>query len=180
MADALLLGGVAPLLPEFHLMGSAVQHHHLTDAEKIADRVDRTVHRDGDFPFTDLDGDRQTVIDGTQRHDRGVAAGDEFINCVAVGVVIDAYGGHHVAGAKLPLLNTQAGQIGGGQLSVVRADGCIRQDHNIAGDQPSGFMRAAALSRKAKALLSLRVDMGHDAVGVCQKHGVSRGVHNLP
>ena len=59
----------------------------------------------------------------------------EFIDRVAVGIVIDAYGGHHIAGAKLPLLNTQVGQIGGGQLSVVRADGRVRQDHNIAGGQ---------------------------------------------
>ena len=120
------------------------------------------------------------MVDRAQRHDRGIAAGNEFINSVTVGVVIYTYGGHHIASAELPLLNTQVGQIGQGQLSVVRADGRVRQDHNIAGDQPSGLMRAAALSRKAKAPLGLGVDMGHNAVGVCQKHGVSGGIHDLP
>lgn len=37
----------------------------------------------------------------------------------------------------------------------------------FADGQLPGLMRAAALPRKAKALLSMGVDMGHNAVGVC-------------
>ena len=114
-ADALLPGGVALLLPEFHLLGAVIQHHHLTDADEVVDGVRLFPHLHHDLLVADMDGDGDALKRHVQMEPRRLAAPQVFVHRLDAGPLIDAHRRQNVVGAETRVVDVQHRQIGGGR-----------------------------------------------------------------
>ena len=177
IADALLPGGIALLLPEFHLLGVMIQYDHLADAVKIADGIDPLLHRDGDLLAGDPHVDGNALEAHLQPQLHRLAVPQVLIHRLDARPMIDTHRRQHVAAAEPVILYADGRQILRGQPAVVRTHGGGGQDHHVSRLQPSGGMGIDAVIIQAEALLGLLVDMGHDALPVHGEHGVRGRIH---
>ena len=178
-ADALLPGGIALLLPEFHLLGAVVQHHHLPDADEIADGVHLFPHLHGDLPVADVHGDGHALERHIQVQSGGLAAAQMLVHRLHPRPPVHAHRRQHVAAVQPVVLYAQHRQILRRQAAVVRPHGRGAQDHDVPRLQPAGRVGVNAVVEQAEALLGLLVDMGHDALPVHGEHGVGGRIHDI-
>ena len=171
-ADALLPGGVALLLPEFHLLGAVIQHHHLTDADEVVDGVRLFPHFHHDLLVADVDGDGDALKRHVQMEPRRLAAPQVFVHRLDAGPLIDAHRRQNVVGAEACVVDVQHREVGGGQAAVIRAHGGGRQNHDVTRLQPSGGVGIQAVVEQPEPLLCLLVDVGDDTLPIHGKHGV--------
>lgn len=172
VADALPAGGVALLLPELHPASRPVQNHHLSNAAEIPDGVDGVPYRNGDAAALDGEADRDPLTDGLQTEAVRVLVWQELVDGPPAGHVEDACRHQPVVDAEPGLPDADTGEILRPQRPVVRADGCVGDQHQVARLQPPGGVGVLAVVVEAEPHLGLLVDMGDDAIPIQGENGM--------
>ena len=156
-----------------------VQHHHLPDADEIADGVHLFPHLHGDLPVADVHGDGHALERHIQVQSGGLAAAQMLVHRLHPRPPVHAHRRQHVAAVQPVVLYAQHRQILRRQAAVVRPHVRGAQDHDVPRLQPAGRVGVNAVVEQAEALLGLLVDMGHDALPVHGEHGVGGRIHDI-
>ena len=177
IADALLSGGIALLLPEFHLLGVMIQYDHLADAVEIVDGIHPLLHGHGYLTIRDLNTDGHALKGHIHLQADRFTAPQVLIYRLHARPMVDAYRRQHVAAAEPMILYADGSQILRGQIAVIRAHVGGSKDHQISRLQPPVRVGVNAVVEQAEALLGLLIDVGHDALPVHGEHGMRGRIH---